>query len=153
MSGKTVDRAAVEQYLQQVDIPNAIAGTKQEAQAMGGLRGQYLSGLAVCLETMWNLAMEMLGKGPAVPYERCVEASTARAPEASQPEAKRERVALVELPVEERGAILREFPVQVPHGTRFFESILGLPKDPEAYAAAAPKCPVFRIDTLTPMDD
>src|SRR5664279_29020 len=42
---------------------------------------------------MWDLAMEMMGKGPAVSYERCVEASTARAPEPSQPEAKRERVA------------------------------------------------------------
>jgi hypothetical protein len=93
MSGKTVDRAAVEEYLKQVDIPRAIAGTKQEAQAMEGLRGRYLAGLALCLETMWDLAMEMLGKGPAVPYERCVEASTARTPEPSQPEAKRERVA------------------------------------------------------------
>ena len=60
---------------------------------MGGLRGRYLSGLALCLETMWDLAMEILGRGPAVPYERCVEASTARAPEPSQPEAKSVRVA------------------------------------------------------------
>lgn len=41
---------------------------------------------------MWYLAMEILGKGAAVPYERCVKASTARAPEPSQPDAKRERV-------------------------------------------------------------
>jgi hypothetical protein len=93
VSGKHVDRAAVEEYLKQVDIPNAIAGTKSEAQVIGGLRGQYLGGLALCLETMWDLAMEMLGKGPAVPYERCVEASTGRTPEPSQPEAKRARVA------------------------------------------------------------
>ena len=93
VSGKHVDRAAVEEYLKQVDIPNAIAGTKSEAQVIGGLRGQYLAGLALCLETMWDLAMEMLGKGPAVPYERCVEASTGRTPEPSQPDAKRARVA------------------------------------------------------------
>jgi len=93
VSGKHVDRAAVEKYLKQVDIPNAIAGTKSEAQVIGGLRGQYLGGLALCLETMWDLAMEMLGKGPAVPYERCVEASTGRTPEPSQPDAKRARVA------------------------------------------------------------
>ncbi len=37
--------------------------------------------------------MEILGKGPAVPYARCVEASTGRPPEPSKPEAKRERVA------------------------------------------------------------
>jgi hypothetical protein len=50
-------------------------------------------GLAVSLEVMWDLAMEMLGKGPKVPYERCVRASAGRAPEPSQPQAKRERVA------------------------------------------------------------
>ena len=92
VSSKGVDRAAVEQYLREVDIPTAIAGTKREAQRMGGLRASYLAGLADCLQTMWDLAMEMLGKGASVPYERCVEASTARAPEPSQPEAKRERV-------------------------------------------------------------
>jgi hypothetical protein len=93
VSGKKTDRAAVEEYLKQVDIPGAIAGTKSEAQAVGGLRGQYLTGLTLCLETMWDLAMEMLGNGPAVPYERCVEVSTGRAPEPSQPEGKRARVA------------------------------------------------------------
>ena len=60
---------------------------------MAVLRGQYLAGLAICLETMWDLAMEILGKGPAVPYERSVEASTGKPPEPSQPEAKRNRVA------------------------------------------------------------
>ena len=37
--------------------------------------------------------MEVLGKGDPVPYTRAVEASTARPPEPSSPEAKRERVA------------------------------------------------------------
>lgn len=59
---------------------------------------------------------------------------------------KKERVALTELPVEERPAILREFPVQVPGGVKFFERLLGLPNDPEAFAQAAPRCPVFRLD-------
>jgi hypothetical protein len=54
----------------------------------------------------------------------------------------RERVALVELPAEERAPILREFPLQVPHGVQFFQ----LPPDPEAFAAAAPSLAVFRID-------
>jgi hypothetical protein len=93
VSGKSVDRAAVDEYLRAVDIPGAIAGVKHQAQAVGGLRGQYLAGLADSLTVMWGLAMEMLGNGPAVLYERCVVASTARAPEPSQPEAKRERVA------------------------------------------------------------
>ncbi len=98
VAGKKVDRHAVEEYLRQVDIPQAIAGVrseagKVEAKKVAGARGQYLLGLAVCLETMWDLAMEALGKGDPVPYARCVEASTGRPPEASMPEAKRERVA------------------------------------------------------------
>ncbi len=40
---------------------------------------------------------------------------------------KRQRMSLVELPVEERAPVLRQFPVQVPHGPPFFERILGLP--------------------------
>ena len=59
---------------------------------------------------------------------------------------KKERVALIELPVEERPAILREFPTQVPGGVQFFERLLDLPNDPEAFAQAAPRCPVFRLD-------
>ena len=93
VGGKTVDRATVEEYLRQVDLPAAIAGLKKEASKIGGLRGSYLSGLALCLETMWDLAMEILGKGDPVPYERSVEASTGRPPEPSKPEAKRKRVA------------------------------------------------------------
>jgi len=61
---------------------------------------------------------------------------------------KHERVTVVELPVEERGLILREFPRQVPHGVAYFEKLLNLPGDPEAYASAAPRCPVFRFDPL-----
>jgi hypothetical protein len=37
--------------------------------------------------------MEILGRGPKVPYDRCVRASCAHAPEPSDPRAKRERVA------------------------------------------------------------
>jgi hypothetical protein len=92
-AGKKVDRQAVEEYLGEVDIPQAIAGVRDEARKMGGLRGEYLAGLALCLETMWDLVMEVLEKGGPVPYLRCVEASTGRPPQASHPEAKRERVA------------------------------------------------------------
>ena len=88
----------MEEYLRQVNLPQAIAGIRDEARKIeagksGGVRGQYLQGLALCLETMWDLAMETLGKGTPVPYARCVESSTGRPPEASRPEAKRERVA------------------------------------------------------------
>lgn len=93
VGGKTVDRAAVEAYLREVDLPKAIDGLRAEAEKIGGLRGQYLAGLALCLNTMWDLAMEIVGKGKPVPYERSVQASTGKPPEPSQPEAKRDRVA------------------------------------------------------------
>ncbi len=93
VGGKEVDRDAVEKYLGEVDLPKAIAGVRKEGDSIGGLRGQYLAGLATSLEVMWDLAMEIVGKGPAVPYRRCVEASTGRPPEPSKPEAKRNRVA------------------------------------------------------------
>jgi deazaflavin-dependent oxidoreductase (nitroreductase family) len=61
---------------------------------------------------------------------------------------KQEEVVLVEISVEERAPILREFPRQVPHGMPFFERILGIPADPEALVAAASRCPVFRLDPV-----
>ncbi len=67
---------------------------------------------------------------------------------------KRERVALVELPAEERAPILRAFPREVPHGVQFFQRLYGLPKDPaalpHAFADLAPRCTVFRIEPLAP---
>jgi hypothetical protein len=93
VTAKALDRAVVDAYLRDVDIPAAIAGMKHEAAQMGGLRGRYLASLSDCLTVMWGLAMEIVGNGPAVPYDRCVVASTARAPEPSQPQAKCERVA------------------------------------------------------------
>jgi len=93
VSGKNVDRTAIEEYLREVDLPRAIGGIRDGAAKVSGVRGQYLQGLAMSLEAMWDLAMEVLGKGKPVAYERCVECSTGRAPEPSAPEAKRERVA------------------------------------------------------------
>jgi len=93
VSAKSPDTAAIDAYLAAVDIPAALAGLKDLATETGGLRGEYLAGLALCFETMWDLALEILGRGPKVPYDRCVWASCAHAPEPSDPRAKRERVA------------------------------------------------------------
>ena len=93
VSGKTIDREAVDEYLREMNLPQAIAGVRKEAGKIGGLRQPYLAGLADSLETMWDLAMEVFGKGDPVPYARCVEAATAKPPEPSMPEKKRERVA------------------------------------------------------------
>ena len=93
VSGKTIDKDAVEAYLKAIDLPAAIAGVRAEAAKLGGLRGANLDGLVVSLDVMWDLAMEVLGKGDPVPYVRAVVASTAKAPEPSQPEEKRRHVA------------------------------------------------------------
>ena len=85
VSGKEADGEALDQYLRAVDMPGAIAGVRKEAASIGGLRGAYLDGLAICLETMWDLAMEVAGRGDPVPYKRAVKASTGKPPEPSQP--------------------------------------------------------------------
>jgi deazaflavin-dependent oxidoreductase (nitroreductase family) len=62
---------------------------------------------------------------------------------------KKERVRLIELPVEERAPILRAFPRLVPGGVQFFQRVYDLPKDPtllpDAFADLADLCPVFHI--------
>ena len=93
VAGKNVDRTAIDEYLKEVDLLAAIAGIKSEATRIGGNRGAYLAALALSVHAMWDLAMEMLGRGEPVPYARSVEASTGRPPEPSQPEAKRQRAA------------------------------------------------------------
>ena len=93
ITGKTIDREAVDAYLRGVDLPAAIAGLRKESVSCDALRRAYLAGLADSLDVMWDLAMEVLGKGDSVPYARAVEASTARPPEPSRPAARRERIA------------------------------------------------------------
>ncbi|HTT63376.1 MAG TPA: hypothetical protein VLY24_11705 [Bryobacteraceae bacterium] len=93
VAAQTLDREAIRKYLAAIDIPGAIQGVKACAAGFSGARGPYVAGLALCFETMWDLAMEILGQGPQVPYARCVAASTGIAPQPSDPVRKRERVA------------------------------------------------------------
>jgi len=53
-----------------------------------------------------------------------------------------EQVRLVELPVEERGPVLRPFLQQIRSGVRFFGS-----GDPGVVVAAADRYPVFRLES------
>ena len=92
VSAKAPDRAAIETYLAAVDVHGAIVALGTEAKGMGGLRGRYVAGMAESFEVMWDLALEILGKGEPVPYERCVLASTGRPPSPSDPAAKRRQV-------------------------------------------------------------
>ncbi len=93
VSAKEPDIGAIDAYLAAVDVHGAIAGTAAEARALGGLRGACIEGLALCFEAMWDLAMEILGRGEPVSHARCVEASTGSEPTPSDPTAKRRRVA------------------------------------------------------------
>ena len=93
VTGKETERAVVEEYLKQIDIVGAAKSIRMDGEKIGGMRGAFLTGLANSLEVMLDLAMEVLGTGEPVSYERCVKGSTGRAPEKSKPEAKRERVA------------------------------------------------------------
>jgi hypothetical protein len=57
-----------------------------------------------------------------------------------------EHVSLIELPVEERAPVLRAFPKLIPQGVPFFTRLYGVGADPEAFAALAATCPVFRVE-------
>jgi hypothetical protein len=92
LGAKQPDRAAIETYLDAVDVRGAIDGLRG-GDGAEGLRRAYLEGLAECLEAMWDLAMELLGQGEPVPYERCVRSSTGAPPEPSRPASKRQRLA------------------------------------------------------------
>jgi deazaflavin-dependent oxidoreductase (nitroreductase family) len=61
---------------------------------------------------------------------------------------KEERVRLVELPVQERASILREFPRKVLHGVQFFRQLYAISGNPEEFTSLAPRCPVFRIERI-----
>ena len=93
VSAKVQDRVAIDAYLDEVDVPAAIAAVADGARAAGGPRGRYLEGLAFSCEVMWELVEELLGRGEPVPYSRAVEASCGVQPSPSRPAAKRERVA------------------------------------------------------------
>ena len=93
VAGDAIDVAAVDAYLSEVDVPGAVRELSARGKALGGLRGSYLEGVAGSLGVIWDLARERLGRGPAVPYARCVRSSCGRAPEPSRPEEKRRRLA------------------------------------------------------------
>lgn len=92
IQAQSPDREAIETYLGSIDVHGAIRGIADKTEALPARRRRYLKGLVKSLDVMWDLAMEILGKGEAVPYERCVRASTGRDPQPSNPSAKRKRV-------------------------------------------------------------
>lgn len=62
-----------------------------------------------------------------------------------------ERVRMVEMPVEEARPLLREFPSKVPTGVDFIKGAgLVTGPNPDEFEALAGRCPVFRIDKVSP---
>jgi len=75
-----------------VGVRGAVQGIADRLNSLPPLRRAYLQGLVTCLQVMWDLAMERLGKGETVSYEACVRASTGLDPQPSNPTAKRKSV-------------------------------------------------------------
>lgn len=62
-----------------------------------------------------------------------------------------ERVRMVEMPVDEARPLLREFPAKVPTGVDFIKNAgLVTGPDPDEFEALAGRCPVFRVDKVSP---
>jgi hypothetical protein len=92
VSAKKPDLPAIQSYMEAVDIPGAIERIADKSKSLSRLRRNFLDGLVTSIEVMWELAMEIIGKGDAVPYERCVRASTGLDPQPSNPGEKCERI-------------------------------------------------------------
>ncbi len=92
VGAKAPDAAAIDAFLAAVDVKGAIDSLTTEAKSLTGLRRAFFDGLVECLSVMWDLSMEILARGPGVPYERCVLAATGRLPEPSRADEKRRRV-------------------------------------------------------------
>lgn len=87
------DPKAIDDYVGAIDVRGAVRDVAEGAKSFGGLRGAYLEGLALCCDVMWDLAMEVHGKGDPVSHDRCQLAMTGEPPEPSDPKSKKERVA------------------------------------------------------------
>lgn len=61
----------------------------------------------------------------------------------------RERVQMVELPVDDARPLLRQFPILVPTGVGFMKNAgLVTGPNPDEFESLAGRCPVFRFDTV-----
>jgi hypothetical protein len=101
VAARSPDQAAIDAYLEAVDVPGAIGEVIAQGGALGGVRGAFLAGQGESLRVIWELVEELLGRGPKVPYDRCVLASTGKSPEPSRPDAKRQLLAeLLRVPAE-----------------------------------------------------
>lgn len=92
VSAKQPDLAAIDEYLGAIDVRGAIARLNEMSCAVAAtdaLRGAYLGGLAGCYGVMWDLALEMIGRGEPVPWERCMRAMLGAVPGPADPTDRR----------------------------------------------------------------
>lgn len=82
----------VREYLDRFALESVASELESVGHSLEDLRGAYLSGVAHSLTVMLELVREILGDGPAVPYERAVRASTGESPAYADTSADRERV-------------------------------------------------------------
>jgi hypothetical protein len=91
-SASQLDLNSIDAYLQVVNIPETLEEMRESISSLPLPRKKYLAGLADCVEIMFALAMEILGKGDPVPYQKCVNTVTGKAPSPSEPAGKRRQI-------------------------------------------------------------
>jgi hypothetical protein len=93
VSSRAPDVKAIDPYLRAVDVAGAIDGVRRGARdCADARRRRYLESLADCFGVMWDLALAILGRGPAVPFDRCVRAATGEEPQPSDPHTRKEHL-------------------------------------------------------------
>lgn len=75
VSAKHPDRDAVRAYIRRFSPPRYIEQVLEHARGFDPLRRQMVEALAGALSMQLDLALERIGDGPPVPYERCVVAA------------------------------------------------------------------------------
>lgn len=81
VSAREPDRATIRAFLAKATPAEHIDAFEREARSFDAQRKALVLSLADTLRVQLDLALERLGDGPAVPYERCVRASIGAVPQ------------------------------------------------------------------------
>ncbi len=93
VTGDADAQTAARTLLERYELRARIGALRAAGEGFASLRGAYVTGLADSLEVMLDLALEVIGDGPPVSYERAVRASTGEAPMRAETSTERETVA------------------------------------------------------------
>jgi len=91
-SARIPDKETIRKYIARVKPMSLVDEMERHAQGFEPLRREMVLGLAEALRVEFDLALERIGDGPPVPYDRCVRASTGQMAEAVDTRAEREQV-------------------------------------------------------------